>query len=278
MYKLVGPVLMKQEQEEAKHNVDKRLEWINDEMYVSLSSDSVRFRGGSTRRRLLHRIVQHENGVVSETCFSFESAATVVTDKLTLRSKRAETKLKDVSSKLEEKKGEASLLIRGPYVQRLERILTETHCLFRSSICKGSTNSRCKPQEVPATRRRPRLSRQRRILGPRSSIRRRYWLEPVPPTASAHFVVFLTRFCTTFHRDTEPLPAARSSLSYVRIRRFIGQRAALSQLRCAHLSSITFSSTIDADLSSCSDARQSAAVYSRLSSQYVPPEKTFRLC
>lgn len=32
VYKLVGPVLMKQEQSEAKHNVDKRLEWINDEM------------------------------------------------------------------------------------------------------------------------------------------------------------------------------------------------------------------------------------------------------
>lgn len=32
VYKLVGPVLMKQEQSEAKHNVDKRLEWINDEI------------------------------------------------------------------------------------------------------------------------------------------------------------------------------------------------------------------------------------------------------
>lgn len=32
VYKLVGPILMKQEQSEAKHNVDKRLEWINDEM------------------------------------------------------------------------------------------------------------------------------------------------------------------------------------------------------------------------------------------------------
>lgn len=109
---------MKQEQEEAKHNVDKRLEWINDEMYVSLSSDLVRFRSGPTRRRLLHRVVQHENGIVSESCFSFESAARVVTDKVPLRSKRAETKLKDVSSKLEEKKGEARLLTRGPFVRR----------------------------------------------------------------------------------------------------------------------------------------------------------------
>ncbi|GAA5869583.1 hypothetical protein JCM3774_005486 [Rhodotorula dairenensis] len=32
VYKLVGPILMKQEQSEAKHNVDKRLEWINDEI------------------------------------------------------------------------------------------------------------------------------------------------------------------------------------------------------------------------------------------------------
>ncbi|BGP54590.1 Prefoldin subunit 6 [Rhodotorula sphaerocarpa] len=100
VYKLVGPVLMKQEQEEAKHNVDKRLEWINDEMYVSLSSDLVRFRSGPTRRRLLHRVVQHENGIVSD--------------------KRAETKLKDVSSKLEEKKGEARLLTRGPFIVNLQ--------------------------------------------------------------------------------------------------------------------------------------------------------------
>ncbi|GAA6020032.1 hypothetical protein JCM8202_004961 [Rhodotorula sphaerocarpa] len=65
VYKLVGPVLMKQEQEEAKHNVDKRLEWINDEI------------------------------------------------------KRAETKLKDVSSKLEEKKGEI-VNLQGQYQQQLQ--------------------------------------------------------------------------------------------------------------------------------------------------------------
>lgn len=34
MYKLIGPVLVKQEQVEAKSNVDKRLEYIGGEMYV----------------------------------------------------------------------------------------------------------------------------------------------------------------------------------------------------------------------------------------------------
>ncbi|GAA5982295.1 hypothetical protein JCM11641_001996 [Rhodosporidiobolus odoratus] len=32
VYKLVGPVLLKQEQSDAKHNVDKRLEWITGEI------------------------------------------------------------------------------------------------------------------------------------------------------------------------------------------------------------------------------------------------------
>ncbi|GAA6059467.1 hypothetical protein JCM10212_005406 [Sporobolomyces blumeae] len=32
VYKLVGPILMKQEQVEAKSNVDKRLEWIDGEI------------------------------------------------------------------------------------------------------------------------------------------------------------------------------------------------------------------------------------------------------
>jgi len=34
VYKLIGPILMKQDQEEAKHNVEKRLEWIDGEMFV----------------------------------------------------------------------------------------------------------------------------------------------------------------------------------------------------------------------------------------------------
>lgn len=32
VYKLIGPILMKQDQDEAKHNVEKRLEWIEGEM------------------------------------------------------------------------------------------------------------------------------------------------------------------------------------------------------------------------------------------------------
>ncbi|GAA5839449.1 hypothetical protein JCM5353_008704 [Sporobolomyces roseus] len=32
VYKLIGPILMKQDQEEAKHNVEKRLEWIDGEI------------------------------------------------------------------------------------------------------------------------------------------------------------------------------------------------------------------------------------------------------
>lgn len=34
VYKLIGPVLVKQDQAEAKANVDKRLEFIKSEMYV----------------------------------------------------------------------------------------------------------------------------------------------------------------------------------------------------------------------------------------------------
>lgn len=34
VYKLIGPVLVKQDQTEAKANVDKRLEFIKSEMYV----------------------------------------------------------------------------------------------------------------------------------------------------------------------------------------------------------------------------------------------------
>lgn len=37
VYKMVGPVLLKQDQAEAKGNVDKRLEFIEGEMYVGLS-------------------------------------------------------------------------------------------------------------------------------------------------------------------------------------------------------------------------------------------------
>lgn len=36
VYKLVGPVLLKQEQSEAKTNVDKRIDFIQGEMYVRL--------------------------------------------------------------------------------------------------------------------------------------------------------------------------------------------------------------------------------------------------
>ncbi|GAA5929691.1 tubulin-binding prefolding complex subunit YKE2 [Sporobolomyces koalae] len=32
VYKLIGPILMKQEQDEAKQNVEKRLEWIDGEI------------------------------------------------------------------------------------------------------------------------------------------------------------------------------------------------------------------------------------------------------
>lgn len=34
VYKLIGPVLVKQDQAEAKSNVEKRLEFIRGEMYV----------------------------------------------------------------------------------------------------------------------------------------------------------------------------------------------------------------------------------------------------
>jgi prefoldin beta subunit len=36
IYKLVGPILVKQEHEEAKMNVDKRVEFIGKEMYILL--------------------------------------------------------------------------------------------------------------------------------------------------------------------------------------------------------------------------------------------------
>ena len=34
MYKMIGPVLVKQDVEEARQNVQKRIDYINGEMYV----------------------------------------------------------------------------------------------------------------------------------------------------------------------------------------------------------------------------------------------------
>ena len=34
VYKLIGPILVKQETSEAKLNIEKRLEFINKEMYI----------------------------------------------------------------------------------------------------------------------------------------------------------------------------------------------------------------------------------------------------
>jgi prefoldin beta subunit len=40
VYKLVGPILVKQEHEDAKMNVDKRVEFIAKEMYILVLIDS----------------------------------------------------------------------------------------------------------------------------------------------------------------------------------------------------------------------------------------------
>jgi len=39
VYKLIGPVLVKQDQEEAKQNVQKRIDYINTELWVHCISD-----------------------------------------------------------------------------------------------------------------------------------------------------------------------------------------------------------------------------------------------
>ncbi|RLN78961.1 hypothetical protein BBJ28_00011790 [Nothophytophthora sp. Chile5] len=41
VYKLVGPVLLKQDADEAKTNVDKRLEFINNELYESRAAQAL---------------------------------------------------------------------------------------------------------------------------------------------------------------------------------------------------------------------------------------------
>ena len=41
VYKLVGPVLIKQDLEEARSNVEKRLQFIGDEMYVIFEHISI---------------------------------------------------------------------------------------------------------------------------------------------------------------------------------------------------------------------------------------------
>lgn len=43
VYKLIGPVLVKQDQVEAKTNVDKRIEFIKGEMYVRAASFQLAF-------------------------------------------------------------------------------------------------------------------------------------------------------------------------------------------------------------------------------------------
>lgn len=52
IYKLVGPVLLKQEPSEAKSTVDGRLEFIANEMYMSLHSEA-----GNNVRRLTRSLL-----------------------------------------------------------------------------------------------------------------------------------------------------------------------------------------------------------------------------
>lgn len=96
VFKLVGPILMKQEPEEAKQNVDKRLEWIGGEVCVAGHSPPLSMR--SLRHywppRATAPLLALGEG---------EGAADLRADS---HSKRVETNLKDLETKLETKKVE----------------------------------------------------------------------------------------------------------------------------------------------------------------------------
>ncbi|CAG8534098.1 10679_t:CDS:2, partial [Acaulospora morrowiae] len=87
IYKLIGPVLVKQEKSEATLNVSKRLEYIRSEMFVSF--------------------------LLSLYCCG---------DKLTTRdlTKRVESQIKDLTEKLEKKKLEV-VEIQGQYSLSLQK-------------------------------------------------------------------------------------------------------------------------------------------------------------
>ena len=78
MYKLVGPVLVKQEQAEAKSNVDKRLEFIKGEMCVYYKIHFQRILLTTLRR-------------------------------IVISSKRVETQIKDLGEKADKKKSEVRI-------------------------------------------------------------------------------------------------------------------------------------------------------------------------
>ncbi|GAA5944115.1 hypothetical protein JCM3775_003906 [Rhodotorula graminis] len=55
VFKLVGPILMKQDQSEARHNVDKRLEWIAGEITrVEASLKDLETKVESKRMEIVH--------------------------------------------------------------------------------------------------------------------------------------------------------------------------------------------------------------------------------
>lgn len=94
MYKLIGPVLVKQDQAEAKANVDKRLEFIKSEMYVTVL-------------------------LLASACYSHRSAE---------YSLRVENQIKDITEKSEKRRAEVCwsyaspcIRIKGAYILQKDR-------------------------------------------------------------------------------------------------------------------------------------------------------------
>lgn len=90
VYKLIGPVLVKQDQVEAKSNVDKRIEFIKSEMYVPFSSPLPLFHPGASWLQL----IEYRSGVGG--LYPKPSA-------------RVEVQLKDLTEKSDKKKVEVSI-------------------------------------------------------------------------------------------------------------------------------------------------------------------------
>ncbi|POY76874.1 hypothetical protein BMF94_0126 [Rhodotorula taiwanensis] len=109
VYKLVGPILMKQEQSEAKHNVDKRLEWINDEIRLLAGPFHAL---GSVQ-------VQEGEACGGEAAKPLWKDSPIRSDMLILPPRTCKAKLKDVGGKLEEKKIEI-VNLQGQYKQQLQ--------------------------------------------------------------------------------------------------------------------------------------------------------------
>ena len=102
VYKLIGPILVKQDQADARANVDKRLEFIRSEMCVCMVSTVALML---ILLRIPHRYRVFPCNVML--CLH------LVTVPLRMSSQRIEAQIKDISERSEKRRAEVRLLHRN---------------------------------------------------------------------------------------------------------------------------------------------------------------------